>query len=88
MNWDTDWTEFRRLLELGDMRVFWTEYAKYLERMGLISPARITIYQAAIKTIAALSECPCGRGVPGNENIVNGEVLCDYCHCERLRKCT
>lgn len=31
------------------------------------------------------SECDCGRGVRGNENIVNGEVLCDYCCAEQLK---
>lgn len=25
-------------------------------------------------------------GVPGNENIVNGVVLCDYCHSDDIRK--
>lgn len=24
-------------------------------------------------------------GVPGNENIVDGVVMCDYCHAERMR---
>ena len=23
-------------------------------------------------------------GVPGNENIVDGKVICDYCHAEHL----
>lgn len=25
-------------------------------------------------------------GVPGNENVVNGVVLCDYCHADDLQR--
>lgn len=34
----------------------------------------------------ACQRCKGARGgVPGNENIVNGEVVCDYCHAEMRR---
>lgn len=25
-------------------------------------------------------------GIPGNENVVDGQVLCDYCHAEKMKK--
>lgn len=49
-----DWQELARLLELGDMKVFWTYYADYLGRMNIISNARRIIYAAARKTIEVL----------------------------------
>jgi len=56
--WDKDWTELRRLLELGDLRAFWLAFAQYLECMNIVSPARQTIHRAALLTAEALpSEC-------------------------------
>ena len=43
------------------------------------------IIEAEAEYIDDPSDCKCGRGVRGNENIVNGEVLCDYCCADRLR---
>ena len=25
-------------------------------------------------------------GIPGNENIIHGILMCDYCHAEQLKK--
>jgi hypothetical protein len=49
-----EWQELARLLELGDMKVFWTYYADYLVRMNIISNARRIIYAAARKTVEVL----------------------------------
>jgi hypothetical protein len=24
-------------------------------------------------------------GIPGNENVINGRVMCDYCHAESMK---
>jgi hypothetical protein len=49
-----EWQELARLLDLGDMKVFWTAYANYLVRMNIISDARRIIYTAACKTVEVL----------------------------------
>jgi len=39
-----------------------------------------------VKEVDHCEECGgVNGGVPGNENIVGGKVICDYCHAKHLR---
>ena len=50
----------------------WAVAYRELERLGYTPDATTPVCQI----------CNGANGVPGNENIVNGVVMCDYCHAK------
>lgn len=58
------------------------------------NPGNIQILSAADQALnidtSLRNECEmpncCGNGVPGNENIIDGKIMCDYCHIKFLNE--
>ena len=49
-----DWVALNKLIDSGNLAVFWATYANYLHSTGIISNARIVIHRAAVLTAEAL----------------------------------
>jgi hypothetical protein len=54
-------------------------------KTGAITFREFEALYPLIEMHGVCEDCGGERGVPGNENIVDGRVLCDYCHADHLR---
>lgn len=48
------WERFARLVDAGQLSMFWFEYAEYLKERGVYSSQRVTLVRAATATAASL----------------------------------
>lgn len=54
-------------------------------KTGVITFREFEELYPLINLTGECQQCGGELGVPGNEQIVNGRIMCDYCHADYLR---